>query len=229
MGRRRPRLSIALAVSFTRPGSGCFDGGDGLVHFRIMEVRREFNRSRLDHACRLAGKDVRKRRRAAGAELAIVGGPHEEIEIAVERAGLRERGFKGGVFGAAVVHAVTQPKHRPVVLRGRQWRRSRADPSCCPRTGSFSVLRQFGIGERGDGRRQLLELPAQRRRRRPQACWPATARLHSRPSHSCSDASRSGPWFANSRSSRAGCRTLYLLRPQLCGLLGSSASARPNF
>ena len=50
--------------------------------------------------------------------LAIIGGPHEEVQVALGRAGLGEGGLNGGVFHAAEVHAVAKAKDRPVRLCG---------------------------------------------------------------------------------------------------------------
>ena len=61
----------------------------GLLRFAIAEARRKFNRSRLHSIARLSCQHIRKGRRSTTVE--IIGWPHEEIEIALERTGLRQR------------------------------------------------------------------------------------------------------------------------------------------
>ena len=129
------------------------------MHFRIAEGRRELHRARLDHARRLARKYVGERWRAAGAVLAIVLGPHKEAQVALERAGLRQRGFKGRVFRAPVVHAVAQPQHRPALSAAKG--NTYARPPIAAQAGEFFSLRNLTVRERSNGRRQLFKLPAQ--------------------------------------------------------------------
>jgi hypothetical protein len=65
MGSRRPRLTIALAVTSTWPGSVSSTADYGLIHLRIAEDSRKLHRSGLDDAARHSGQHVRKRWRAA--------------------------------------------------------------------------------------------------------------------------------------------------------------------
>ena len=118
MGRRRPRLSTRAGGELDVAGQRLFDGGDGLVNLGIAEAGRKLDRAGLDQVERFAGKDVRERRSAAGVQ--IVGGPHEEVQIALERAGLGEHGLKRRIRDAAVVHAVAETKNRPAALSSRR-------------------------------------------------------------------------------------------------------------
>ena len=82
MGRRRPRLSKRAGGELDVAGQRLLDGCDGLVHFGIAEVGRKLDCAGLDQVERFAGKDVGEGRSAAGVQ--IVGGPHEEVQVAVE-------------------------------------------------------------------------------------------------------------------------------------------------
>ena len=120
------------------------------MDFRIMEAGREADRTRSDEACWLADEDVGKRRRAPRAVLAIVGGAHEKAQVALERSGLREGGLDGGVFSAAVVHAVAQAQHRPVVMSVSDGE-AEARPPVVAEAGQVRRKRRLGIGLRCAG------------------------------------------------------------------------------
>ena len=93
----------------------CFLHRDhALVDFGIVEVGRKLHRARLLHACRLAHQHIRKGRSAAAIQ--VVRRPHEEVQVALRRAGLGQRGFQNQVVCAPKVHAIPQTQHRPMAL-----------------------------------------------------------------------------------------------------------------
>ena len=75
----------------------------------------------------------------------------KEVQVAVERAGLGERGLQGGVLGAAEVHAVAQPQHRPVASRALPRARLTRGPQLLPRLGSFCVSGSSGLASAAMG------------------------------------------------------------------------------
>ena len=132
------------------------------MNLRVAEVGRELDRAGRDHAGRGPGQHRGKRRRAAGESDGVeaIGGTNEEALIAFGGAGLGERGFDGGVFSAAVVHAVAEAEHGPVVLRATDGEADARSPVVA-QAGQLLSQRQIGIQERGERRRHLLAVPAQ--------------------------------------------------------------------
>ena len=62
------------------------------MNFGVFEGGSKFDGRRLHDGRGLSGQDVRKRGSAAGGE--VVGRAHEEVQVALERAGLGEGGFE---------------------------------------------------------------------------------------------------------------------------------------
>ena len=136
-----------------------FDCDDTLVNLRVAEVWRKLHSSRLDDAPRARWpQHVWKRRSAAGIQ--IVGGPHEEVQISIQGAGLSERRLHRQIVGAPKVQSIAQPQHRPM-------RFAVAHSHTHPRTPVVAQARQLlcrrknRIVQRSQRRRQLLPLPAQ--------------------------------------------------------------------
>jgi len=91
-----------------------FNGSDGLMHFAVAKTGRELDRTRFDYRGWFSCEHIRERRRSTCVE--IVSGPHEEIRIAFERAGLRECGLKRCVRRASKIHPISEAQHGPVTL-----------------------------------------------------------------------------------------------------------------
>src|SRR6185437_16363118 len=113
-GQTAPEAGHSGGFKVDAAGKGLLNCGFGLLHLAIAEVGCELDGSRLDDVSGFTCHNVREGRSAAGVE--IVSGPHEEVEIAFERARLREHIFKDGVARSAEIHTVSQAKDRPMTF-----------------------------------------------------------------------------------------------------------------
>ena len=177
-GQPPAKAEHALTVNSTRPGSGC---SIAATAWCTSGLRKLGANSTAPGLTTFAGgpqtrKETAERRRS---RRGTVGGPHKEVQIALERTGLGERGFDGGVFGAAVVHAVTQAQDRPAACGAADGRLTRG-PQLLPRLGSFSVSGNVGCPARQSAA-ATVRVPSAGRRRTRRACPVATARPQIRP------------------------------------------------